>query len=130
MDGRLFFETFKNMFGNWPARTFVQDSLKTSKEMLMKDSRNFKTIKEGDEAAHLGSAAADAQIYFDGIRKDGHVYAQLYGLPINGISEYFRKLQLLLDANNQNTELTQFNRSLAVHEVDRPSWLFGSQTEF
>lgn len=93
----------------------------------MKDIRNHKTIKEGDGAAHLRSAVEDAQIYFDGIREDGHVYAQLYGIPIDEVSQYFRKLLLLPNSNNQNMELTEFNRSLSLHAVGGPSWLPGSQ---
>lgn len=46
----------------------------------MIDSRNLKSIKEGDRAAYLGSATEDAQIYFDGIREDRHVYAQVVTL--------------------------------------------------
>lgn len=89
----------------------------------LKDIRNLKTIKEGDGAAHLGRAAEDAQIYSDGIREDGHVYAQLYGIPIDEVSKYFRKLPLLPNSYNQNMQLTEFNRSLALHAVGGPSWL-------
>lgn len=97
------------------------------KTYSMKDSRNFQIIRDGDDAAHLGSGAEDAQMYFDGIRKDGHVYAELYGIPINEVSEYFGKFQLPFDTNKQNTELIQFNRSTAFHEIGRQSWLLSSQ---
>lgn len=93
----------------------------------LKDNRNFQIIRDGDDAAHLGSGAEDAQMYFDGIRKDGHVYAELYGIPINEVSEYFGRFQLPFDTNKQNTELTQFNRSTAFHEIRRQSWLLSSQ---
>ena len=58
------------------------------KTYKMKDSRNFQIIRDGDDAAHLGSGAEDAQMYLDGIREDGHIYVELYGIPINEISEY------------------------------------------
>lgn len=59
------------------------------KSHQIKDRRNIRTIRERDDAAHLGSAAEGAQMYYDGIRKDGHIYAELYGISINEISEYF-----------------------------------------
>lgn len=92
-----------------------------------KGSRNFQTIREEDGAAHLGSGAEDVQMYFDGIRKGGHIYAELYSIPINEISEYFGKFQSPFDTSKQNTELTQFNRSTAFHQIDRQSWLLSSQ---
>lgn len=48
--------------------------------------------------------------------------------PIEEVSKYFRKLMLLFNySNNQNTQLTEFNRALMVHAVGRPPWLLGSQ---
>lgn len=58
-------------------------------------------------------------MYLDGVRKDGHIYAELYGIPINEISGYFGKSQFPFGTNKQSKELTQFNRSTAIHEIGR-----------
>ncbi len=93
----------------------------------VKDRKNIRTIREGDDAAHLGSGAEDAQMYYDGIRTDGHIYAELYGIPINEVSEYFGRFQSPFNTIKQNTKLTQFNRSTTFHENSRQSWHLGSQ---
>lgn len=93
----------------------------------VKDRKNIRTIREGDNAAHLGSGAEDAQMYYDGIRTDGHIYAELYGIPLNEVSEYFGRFRLPFNTIKQNTKLTQFNRSTTFHETSRQSWHLSSQ---
>lgn len=83
----------------------------------IQDRRNVRTIEKETRPLISGSGAEDAQIYYDGIRTDWQIYAELYGIPIGEVSEYFSRFQLPFITNKQNAKLAQFNRSTNLHET-------------